>query len=60
IAKSVGKELRYDADVLEKLKQRVTFDLKDATLDHLLETTLKPLGLRYRVTEKDLEIVAVQ
>ncbi len=60
VAKSLGKELSYEPEVLDKLKQRVTFDLKDATLDHLLQTTLKPLGLAYRLNEKNLEIVAAQ
>jgi hypothetical protein len=60
IAKSLGKQLSYDPEVLDMLKQRVTFDLKDATLDHLMQTTLKPLRLTYRLTEKDLEIVAAK
>jgi hypothetical protein len=60
VAKSLGKELSYGPEVVEKLKQRVTFDIKDATLDHLMQTTLEPLGLKYRITEKSLEIVAAQ
>jgi hypothetical protein len=60
IAKSLGKELSYEPELIDKLKQRITFELKDATLDHLMQTTLKPLGLSYRLTEKNLEIVAAQ
>jgi hypothetical protein len=57
IADSLGKELKYDAGVLKKLKQPIDLKLKDASLDFLLESTLKPLGLTYQLTEKALEIV---
>jgi hypothetical protein len=60
VAKDLGKELSYDPELVDKLKQRVTFDLNGATLDHLLQTTLNPLGLTYRVTDKNLEIVGAQ
>jgi hypothetical protein len=56
VAESLSKELRYEPAVLEKLKQPVNFNLENATLEHLLETTLKPLGLTYRVTDQTLEI----
>lgn len=57
VADSLGKELKYDATVLARLKQPVKFSLENATLDHLLETTLQPLGLTYRLTDQTLEIV---
>ena len=60
MATSLGKELKYDPALAEKLRQPVTFNLKGATLEQFMETTLKPLGLTYRVTEKELEIVTGQ
>lgn len=60
VAKALGKELTYQPQLVDKLKQSVTFNLKDATLEHLLETTLKPLGLSYRITDKQLEITVAE
>jgi hypothetical protein len=57
VAKSLGKELICDAGLRDKLKQRVSFDLKGASLAQLMETALKSLGLTYRVTNEQLEIV---
>jgi len=57
VAESLGKEPKYERLVLEKLKQPVKLEVKDVTLDYLLETTLKPLGLTYRITDDALEIV---
>jgi hypothetical protein len=57
VAESLGLEMKYDSLALEKLKQPVTFSLKDASLDLLMETTLKPLGLSYQVNGKQLEVV---
>jgi hypothetical protein len=60
VSESLGKDLKYDRQILEKLKQPVTFKLENATLDYLLETTLKPLGLTHRLTDDALEIVERQ
>jgi hypothetical protein len=57
IADRLGKELKYDAAVLQKLKQNVPVNVKDVTLEELLTATLKPLGLTYRLTEDALEVV---
>jgi type II secretory pathway component GspD/PulD (secretin) len=57
MAKSLDKELSYDPILSDKLKQRISFDVKGATLSQLMETALKPLGLSYRITDKSLEIV---
>jgi hypothetical protein len=54
LSQSLGKELKYDESLLPKLRQPVTFDLKDATLERLLETTLSPVGLTYEITETEL------
>jgi hypothetical protein len=56
IAKDLGKEVKTDQAVREILSQKVNFTVKDATLDYLLETTLKPLGLTYRLTDQALII----
>jgi hypothetical protein len=60
VAKSIGKKLEYDASVLNKLKSIVQIDQDNVTLEYLLETTLQPLGLTYRLTDESLEIVEVQ
>jgi hypothetical protein len=56
VAESLGKELKYDSRVLDRLRQPVQLNLKDASLDYLLDMTLKPLGLSWRVTDDALEI----
>ena len=60
IAETLGKELKYDMAVLQKLKQNVPLSVKDVTLDELLIATLKPLGLTYKLTDEALEIVAAE
>jgi hypothetical protein len=58
VANSLGKELKYDTVVLQKLKSQATFTVKDVTLDELLKKTLDPLGLTYKLDDQALEIVA--
>jgi hypothetical protein len=60
IATQLGKELKYDAAVLEKLKQNVPLSVKEVTLDELLTTVLKPLSLTYKLTDEALEIVPAE
>jgi hypothetical protein len=57
VAKSIGKQPRYPPAVAEKLRQNVTFEVRDATLGYLLDTTLTPLGLTYRLSEDVLEVM---
>ena len=57
VAESLGKELKYEPAVLEKLRQQVTFNVEKATLDYLMEQTLRPLGLTYRITDAGLEVI---
>ncbi|HMC11548.1 MAG TPA: hypothetical protein VKH44_09670 [Pirellulaceae bacterium] len=57
MAETLGKEMKCDPLVVEKLKQPVNFNVEKVTLDYLMETTLKPLGLTYRLSEETLEIV---
>lgn len=57
VAGSLGKELKYDPSLLDKLKRNTSFNVKDVTLDELMKKTLEPLGLTYRADEKSLEVV---
>lgn len=57
IAKDMDKELKYEAAIGETLAGKIKLNVKDATLDYLLELTLKPLGLTYRLTDQSLEII---
>ena len=57
IAETLGRELHYEAPVVEKLKQPVTFRVENVALDELMEAALKPVGLTYRLTEKELAII---
>ena len=58
IAKQTGKELKYDAALLPKLKENVDLSVKDVSLEELLTATLQPLGLAFRVTDGTIEVLA--
>ena len=58
VATELGKELKFDTAALEKLKQEVSFSVKNVSLDELLKATLKPLGLKYKVTQSAIEVMA--
>lgn len=58
VADALGKKLRYDEAVGQRLTQRIDLKLQNATLDYLLESTLAPLGLTWRVNGDALEIMA--
>jgi len=60
LATQLGKELKYDPALAEKLQTAVSLQVKEVPLEELLEKTLGPLGLAYRLTEKNIEIVAAQ
>jgi hypothetical protein len=57
IAKNIGKQPRFSSAVAQKLQQNVTFEVNEVPLGQLLDTSLKPLGLTYRLSEDVLEIV---
>jgi hypothetical protein len=57
IAKELGKEMKYDPALLEKLKTNVSFNVKDVKLEELLDAALGPLGLTYEMKEGALVIV---
>jgi hypothetical protein len=57
VADALGKELRYEAAVGQRLRQPIDLKLENATLEYLLESTLRPLGLSWRMTDEALEII---
>lgn len=57
VAKQLGKEFKYDPSIRDKLKENVSFAVKDVSLEELLTKTLKPLGLSYKMTETTIEII---
>ena len=58
VAGQLGRELKYDRAITEKLKMQVSLTVKDVPLAELLEKTLGPLGLTYKLTDSALEIVS--
>jgi hypothetical protein len=60
IASKLGKQLKYDASVLPKLRQEVQIKVTEVTLDELLRTTLEPLGLRWELTDTELVITTTE
>jgi hypothetical protein len=57
IANKLGKQARFSPAVAEKLRQPIELEVKDVTLGLLLEKTLKPLGLTFRLSEDVLEVI---
>ncbi len=57
VAKEVGLELRFDPRIQDLREKLVVLDVKDATLDQLLQTLLKPAGLTYQIGQQTLEIL---
>lgn len=58
VARQLGKELKYDPSITQKLRSNVSLSVKDAPLAELLGKTLGPLGLTYKLTDEALEIIA--
>ena len=58
IAVQLGKELKFDSAVAEKLQQTVSLEVREVSLEELLAKTLGPLGLTGRVSETALEVTA--
>jgi len=57
IASQLGKKLKVDPALAEKLEADVSLKVQEVPLDELLTKTLSTLGLTYRLTEDSLEIV---
>jgi hypothetical protein len=49
--------MKYDPDLAEKLQTKLTIVFADVTLEELLDKTLKPLGLAYKLDETSLTIL---
>lgn len=56
IANNRGVELRYNAAVANQLQQTVSINVKQASADDLIKSTLSGTTLRYRLTDTHLEI----
>jgi hypothetical protein len=56
VAGYLGKELKFEPTLFEKLKQQVNLNVKDVTAEQLLESTLKPIGLTFRLSDTTLEV----
>jgi hypothetical protein len=57
VAKRLGKKFSFAAELRERLSQPVSFQVKDVSLEELMNKTLDPLGLTCRVTEDAIEVV---
>lgn len=58
VAAQISRDLKFDASLTEKLRTEVSLEVNEVSLEELLDKTLKPLGLTYRVDETALVIVA--
>ncbi len=56
VAKRLGRQLKCSAPVREKLSAKFDLKVSDATLEELMDKTLTPLGLTYRLTKETLEV----
>jgi hypothetical protein len=56
IAKNRGVDLKFSQELEQILKQRITIDVKKATVNELVEAALNTTGLRFRLTPTHLWI----
>ncbi|WP_425616835.1 STN domain-containing protein [Anatilimnocola sp. NA78] len=56
MAQELGKTMEYDPSLTEKLQTKVSFNVKDVTMEELLATALKPVGLVAEIKEAALVI----
>lgn len=57
LERKLNLKLEYDAGIREKLYMRVTFDLKDVSLEELLKATLDPASLTFR---RDGDVIRIE
>ena len=57
VANQLGKEMKYDPQLVQKLQTKVSFVVMDVTLDELLNKALAPLELRYKINDSAVEII---
>ncbi|MEX2027404.1 MAG: hypothetical protein WEH44_08885, partial [Pirellulaceae bacterium] len=60
VAKRLGRQLQCSAGVRKKLSTNVNLKVSDASLEELMDKTLTPLGLTYRLTKETLEVVEIE
>jgi hypothetical protein len=64
LAKQIGLELQMDEKAIESagvhLSQRVSFEVKDATIDQLLQAAIHSTPLKYRLQNRVLVIEAME
>ena len=57
VAKQLGRQLECSAAVRQKLSATIDLKVKGATLAELMDKTLSPLGLTFRLTKETLQVV---
>jgi hypothetical protein len=57
LEKQLGLTIQFDPAVTGKLKEMVSFEVKNATLDELLRAWLEPAGLTYQMDEQRILIL---
>jgi len=60
VANQLGKEMKFDPQIVERLQTKVSLVVKDVTLDELLSKALAPLKLGYRIDDRAIEITPVE
>lgn len=58
LAKNLGYEVAFDPQVAPKFAELTAIDVREATLDELLDALVLPLGLRYELDGRSLRILA--
>jgi hypothetical protein len=58
VAKDLKRTLKFDPELNEKLNSKVSFAVTKASLEELLQKTLEPLDLTYKLDEQTLEILS--
>ena len=60
VANQLGKEMKYDPQIVERLQAKISIVVKDVTLEELLSKALGPLKLSYRIDDATLEIISAE
>jgi hypothetical protein len=60
VANQLGKEMKFDPRIVERLQTKVSLVVKDVTLDELLTKALAPLKLGYRIDDTTIEITPAE
>jgi hypothetical protein len=56
VARQLGLQARYEREIGERLTRKISLSVKDVPLDDLLEKSLAPLGLAWRIEGEQLLI----